>query len=356
MNMKRREFLKNVGLSASALLVSPRLAGSRERFKIPVRPESDYFDVRRVGESVFAIRGKPGSGIPTNTAVIVGTDAVAVVDTHQRPSFDEEVIRIVGEITDLPIRYLINTHWHQDHTLGNQVYEGRATIVGHVNTGKDLLGRVVDNLKLQREVLPGQLDQAARTLVERRRQGVGQNALDQLALQIELDSEYLEELHGIRVVPPTESFESSYSLDISDQPIELRYFGPGHTHGDIVIFLPEEKTLIFGDLLTPGQPFMRPRDAVPSAWGPTLAKIGDLPWENVVPGHGWIDEPRDRAEILVSYLGDLTERVSQAVGAGVSADEITQVVKLDEYEPYFPYFSFSVGENIRRAYEELAGN
>jgi cyclase len=351
--MKRREFLKTMGLSAPAMLVTPHLARSKERFKTSALPETEHFDVRRVGESVFAVRGKPDSGIPTNTAVIVGDRAVAVVDTHQRPSFDEEVIRIVGEITDLPIRYLINTHWHQDHTLGNQAYEGRSTIVGHVNTGKDLLGRVVDNLSLQREVLPGQLDRAIRTLADRRGQGVGQDELSQLAVQIELDSEYLEELGQIRVVAPTELFDVSYSLDISDQPIELRYFGPGHTHGDIVIFLPEERTLISGDLLTPGQPFMRPRDAVPSEWGPTLAKIGDLPWEHVVPGHGWIDEPRDRVGILVSYLGDLTERVRRAVGAGVAAEEIIQAVNLEEYEPYFPYFSFSVGENIRRAYEEL---
>ncbi len=356
MNMKRRDFLKNMGLSASALLVSPHFVRSRERSKTSILPETEHFDVVRVSESVFAVRGKPDSGIPTNTAVIVGDDAVAVVDTHQRPSFDDEVIRIVREITDLPIRYLINTHWHQDHTLGNQVYEGKATIIGHVNTGRDLLGRVVDNLELQRAVLPDQLDRATRTLTERRRQGVPPDDLRQLALQIELDSQYLAELQQIRVVPPTELFENSYSLDISDQPVELRYFGPGHTHGDIVVFLPEEETLIFGDLLTPGQPFMRPRDAVPSEWGPTLARIGDLSWENVVPGHGWIDEPRDRMEILVSYLGDLTERVRQAVAADVPAAEITEAVNLDEYEPYFPYFSYSVGENIRRAYEELTQN
>lgn len=353
--MKRRDFLKTVGWGAPALLGVPRF-GAAQRLKSGIPTATEHFDVVRVSESVFAVRGKLNSGIPTNTAVIVGDDGVAVVDTHQRPSFDAEIISLVGQITDLPIRYLINTHWHQDHTLGNQVYEGRATIVGHINTRRDILSRVVPNIELQREVLPGQLEVARRTLEERRAEGASEESLAQLKLQTELDSEYLEELALINVVPPTEVFAESYALDISAQPIELRYVGPGHTHGDIVVFLPEERTLIFGDLLSPGQPFMRRGDAVPSQWGPTLSKLATLAWDHVVPGHGWIDRPRDRVDILVSYLGDLTGRVQAAIDAGVGVDEITSAVSLDEYESYFPYFSYSVGENILRTYEELAAN
>ena len=173
--------------------------------------------------------------------------------------------------------------------------------------------------------------------------------------QVKLDSEYLQELKDIRVVPPTEVFESSYSLDISRQPIKLLHVGYGHTRGDIVVFLPEEGTLVFGDLLTSGQPFMRPQDAVPSAWGPTLSKLQEMDWEYAIPGHGWVDDPRGRIEILVSYLEDLIERVRKAVAAAVPFEEITNSVDLNEYEPYFPYFRYSVGENIRRAYEELQG-
>lgn len=352
--MKRREFLKAAGWSVSTLLLSPQVGHPSQRFKTTTLAESEHFHIVRVSESVFAVRGKPLSGIPTNTAVIVGEDGVAVIDTHQQPSFDEEVIGIVGQLTSLPIRYLINTHWHQDHTLGNQVFEGRAKIVGHVNTLRELRQRVVPSLELQREVLPKQLEQARLVLSEAHlHRELPSEYLNQLALQIELESAYLHELQLVRVVPPTEVFESSYSLDISRQPIELLHVGQGHTRGDIVVFLPEEGTLVFGDLLTPGQPFMRPSDAVPSAWGPTLEKLRDMEWEHAVPGHGWIDDPRARVDILVSYLGDLTERVRAAVASDVPVEEITQAVRLDEYEPYFPYFSYSVGENIQRAYEEL---
>ena len=65
---------------------------------------------------------------------------------------------------------------------------------------------------------------------------------------------------------------------------------------------------------------------------------------------------RDRVDILVSYLGDLTRRVQAAIDAGVGADEIVGAVSLDEYESYFPYFRYSVNENILRAYEELVAN
>ncbi len=353
--MKRRDFLKTVGGGAPLLLVAPRF-GVSQRLRSGIPAETNHFDVLRVSESVFAVRGKPNSGIPTNTAVIVGDTGVAVVDTHQQPSFDAEVVDLVGRITDLPIRYLINTHWHQDHTLGNQIYEGRATIVGHINTLRDILGRVVPNIELQREVLPGQLEAAHRTLDERRARGDSPESVAQLEMQIELDLAYLEELTTMHVAPPDVVFEDVFRLDISAQPIELRYVGPGHTQGDIVVFLPQERTLIFGDLLTPGQPFMRRGDAVPSQWGPTLSKLSTLAWDHVVPGHGWIDRPRDRVDILVSYLGDLTRRVQAAIAAGIGADEIVGAVSLDEYESYFPYFRYSVNENILRAYEELVAN
>lgn len=354
--MKRRQFLASTAWLASGLPLLPRMTGGTRRFKSRVLPESTNFNVLRVSESVMVVRGKDRSGIPTNTALIVGDYGVAVVDTHQRPSFDQEVIDIISQITDLPVRYLINTHWHQDHTLGNQVFEGRAEIVGHINTLRELRGRVALSLGRQREVLPGQLENARMILVEAKKQGIESNEdLKRLALQVKLDSEYLQELKGIRVVPPTEVFESSYSLDISRQPIKLLHVGYGHTRGDIVVFLPEEGTLVFGDLLTSGQPFMRPQDAVPSAWGPTLSKLQVMDWEYAIPGHGWVDDPRGRIEILVSYLEDLTERVGKAVAAAVPFEEITNSVDLNEYEPYFPYFRYSVGENIRRAYEELQG-
>lgn len=357
--MKRREFIRSLLAAASATTLAPREFAARQKFRKFNKLETVHFDVVRVSESVFAVRGKLDTGIPTNSSIIVGEGGVAVVDAHLRPSLDLEMIGIVKQITDQPIQYLINTHWHQDHTLGNQAFEGKVrTIVAHENTRAELLSRVVPNIDLQRQVLPDQLTQARQTLDTRRKSGAAQDELKQLALEIDLDEEYLEELRDLRIVAPTRVFKDTYRLDISDQPIELRHMGLGHTKGDIIVYLPSEKTIVLGDLVTNGQPFMRRRDAVPSQWAPTLRKIAELPWEKGVIGHGWVENARDRLEIEAKFLEALVLRVTQAIAASVPGPEVPKTVlpSLMEFAPHFPYFEQAVIENIARTYEEFRPN
>ena len=85
-------------------------------------------------------------------------------------------------------------------------------------------------------------------------------------------------------------------------------------------------------------------------------KLQEMNWDNAVPGHGWVDNPRDRIEIFISYLTDLTDQVRAAIAANVTSDEITRAVSLDHYAPYFPYFKHSINENIRRTFESLIPN
>lgn len=320
--------------------------------------DTRHFEVVRVSQSVFAVRGKADTGIPTNSAIIVGDTGVAIVDAHQRPSLDAEMIGIVQRITDRPIRYLVNTHWHQDHTLGNLAFDGRATIIAHENTRADLLARVVPNLEYQRKVLPNELLQGKTVLEERKQAGASQGELQRRTLQIQLEEEYIAELERLRVVPPAIVFKDRYVLDIAKQPIELRHFGFGHTHGDIVVYLPEEKTIVLGDLVTAGQPFMRPKDAVPSHWAETLQKISSLGWNTGILGHGWTESARERLDVASNYLHTLVMVVRDAVSGGATIDDIVQIVepKLSDFASHFPYFRESVGENILRTYEDIAGH
>ncbi len=356
--MNRREF--NRTLLAGASILPSQSFGARPRFKKPENIESKHFEVVRLSESVFSVSGKPDTGIPSNSAIIVGDRAVAVVDTHLLPSLDVEVIGIVRQITDLPIEYLVNSHWHQDHTLGNQAFAGRVkAIVGHANTRLALLNRVVSNVELQRQLLPEQIAHARESLDLAKQGGTLKSEdLRRLTRQVELDEEFLKELNQIRVVPPNITFEQTHILDIGSQPVELRHMGLGHTQGDIVVHLPREKTIVLGDLVTSGQPFMRRQDAVPSQWAPTLRRIAGLAWDQGVIGHGRVSNVRERLEIEAQYLEALVLRVRQAVDAGVPAGEVEKAVLpgLMEFAPHFPYFEQAAGENILRTYEELHPN
>ena len=86
----------------------------------PAMSQSADFDVTQVANGVYAVIAKPG--IASNGAFIVGQDDVVVVDTHLRPSWARETIAEIKKVTDKPVRYVINTHWHRDHVQGNQAY------------------------------------------------------------------------------------------------------------------------------------------------------------------------------------------------------------------------------------------
>lgn len=354
-HVRRRRFIETL-IGTGTAIVYPTRGWASERFKNFSDLDTHNFAVTRISDSVFAVRGKPETGIPTNSSIIVGDRGVAVVDTHQRPSFDEEMRGIVRRITDLPIRYLINTHWHQDHTLGNQVFEKDATIVGHARTRSEMLDRVVRSLDLQRRVLPEEVKEARLALEARKQAGAPSEELRQLELSIALEDAYVRELATLRVVPPVQTFDESLQIDIADQPVLLRFLGPAHTRGDIVVHLPAERVIVLGDIVTAGQPFMRRADAVPSQWAPTLEKVLALDWNRAVIGHGWVDNPRARTEILVSYLHDLVNTTRQAIESGLPEDAIPKAVRaklLERHAGHFPYFFDSVLENVVRTQEEL---
>src|SRR6266851_1382790 len=86
----------------------------------PALPQSADFEVTQVAKGVYAVIAKPG--IASNGAFIVNQDDVVVVDTHLRPSWARETIAEIKKVTDKPVRYVINTHWHRDHVQGNQAY------------------------------------------------------------------------------------------------------------------------------------------------------------------------------------------------------------------------------------------
>jgi hypothetical protein len=86
----------------------------------PSVPQSTDFEVTQVSNGIYAVIAKPG--IASNGAFIVNQDDVVVVDTHLRPSWARETIAAIKKVTNKPVRYIINTHWHRDHVQGNQAY------------------------------------------------------------------------------------------------------------------------------------------------------------------------------------------------------------------------------------------
>lgn len=140
-----------LSLSSSVLLAQPR-----------------YFDWKEVAPGVYAAIGKPG--VLSNAAVILTEEGVVVVDAHLRPSWAQDLLAHIRRITDRPVRFVINTHWHNDHTQGNRAYQAafpRGTVfIAHHRTREDLLSKGIPNLEQTRRMLPERITRLRQQLAE----------------------------------------------------------------------------------------------------------------------------------------------------------------------------------------------
>jgi glyoxylase-like metal-dependent hydrolase (beta-lactamase superfamily II) len=317
------------------------------------------FDITEVAPGVFAAIGR--AGVASNGAFIINQDDVLVVDTHFRPSWARDLIAEIRKRTPKPVRYVVNTHWHNDHVQGNQAYinvfgTGVEYLAQHT-AREDMVSKAIPSIKesLERGV-PQRIAELEKMLAEgknQRGEALTADARARAEDQLASSKAYLEELKHIQLTLPTLTFERSLILHKPDREIHIYFFGKGHTRGDVVVYLPKEKVVVTGDLLTNGIPFMR--DAYPSLWIGTLEAIERLDWQQVIPGHGGVQPDKSQIGKLIAYMKDMVAAVKDAIGKGMTLEEARQKIDLSRHSANLPNFQGSNRSAIDRAWAELTG-
>lgn len=330
----------------------------------------EAFEIVPVAEGVYAAIGKGSAPmfIGSNAAIIVNEDDVLVVDSHLTPSAAQALVEQIGGLTDKPVRYVVNTHWHNDHTQGNQAYAnvfpGGVEYIAHHRTREDILTRAIPSIVERLRSMPQQIAEAE----ERLARGVDSesNALDdeqkeEQQQRLQRSKAYLEELKQIRITLPTMTFRHSLVLHKKARSIHILFFFKGHTRGDVVVYLPKEGVLVTGDLLTGGLPF--PRDAYPAEWIKTFKAMAGLDFSKIIPGHGQVQEGREHLELVAEVFETLVSQVRAAVESGQSLEETQAAVDLSAFrdrvagadEQRQRAFDRRVAWIAERAYLELTG-
>jgi len=291
----------------AAILAGP--AAAEAQWDVRSYPGSDFngpaFIFEEVAEDIYHARGTGNLMVGSNAAVIVNEDDVVVVDSYISPVAAAAMAAELIAITDKPIRYVINTHFHFDHAHGNQVYPAGVQIIGHEFTYEMLangesVGRSYNRFADWIASVPG-----------------GPEGQD-----------------GLVPTAPTMTVSDSMTLHRGDREIRLLFLGRGHTGGDVVVYLPAEKILITGDLLLESVPFMG--DAYPTDWVETLDKLKDLDFEIVMPGHGRPFSDRGRIDRLQRLLADVWEKAVDACNRDLSAEQAAAQIDLTDHAPAYP--------------------
>ncbi len=245
--------------------------------------------VTKLADGVYAIEhpGHRDDGLFSgNTTVILGTRQVFVVDSAYLPSVTRADIAQIREWSDKPVSFLLNTHFHNDHNLGNSLYMQAfpaLTIIAHVETKKsmDMFG-------------PGSAKREERRtgrLQEMLEQGKGPDGEvlsneEKAYVKKVLDERpgHVDEISKTKFQSATFTFDHDFSIDLGDRELRVMFLGRGNTGGDAVVYLPKEKILVTGDLV--GSPIPMANDGYPSEWIQTLQNLGQLDADKIVPGHG----------------------------------------------------------------------
>ncbi len=256
----------------------------------------------RVGKHTWAlIASGPASeeGLGANSGFVVGRDCVAVIDARYTPALASELLEEIRSVTDLPIRWVVNTHYHQDHTWGNSVFkEQGAAVVATAETR--------DAFELYSPIY---LD------IYR---GRGEEAFAPLA--------------DVRFVPPDTLFAGEAALDLGGVTVELRHFGPGHTAGDAVVAVPKDRVVFTGGLLSNGyHPNLGDPGADFDNWLRTLGRLEGMKARLFVPGQGLVCG-KDAIDGERRYIESLREICVDAIGKRYPLEEVVRTLRMPEAE------------------------
>jgi cyclase len=291
-------------------------------------PHHDHFTVQEVAPDVFAIIRREPFGLANhaNTVFIVNDHDVVVVDTQFTLEATEEVVAALRRITPKPVRTLIDTHWHDDHTFGNQVY-ARAfpgvQIIAQECTKEDLATVAVENRNVQVGGGAAALDAFRNALATGRSlDGSPMDAESRAAYQSTIDivRQYLADVPRFKLTLPSETFSDRLTLHDGSRAIELYCFGPSVTRGDCVVYLPAEKVLIAGDVVDQPLPFAHGCHV--AGWLSTLEHLRALDPRVIVPGHGTVLHDTAQIGRLSAALTTVQRQAIAGVAQGLTVDAI----------------------------------
>lgn len=264
-----------------------------------------------VGDGCFA-RRYPSYDL--TVGAVLGRDGVVVIDTRCGPAEAAELRADLAHLTDRPVRWVVNTHWHFDHCFGNAAFAD-ATVYAH--------------------------EQATRTLAER-----GMAVRDELAAQSDA---WARELDALTVRTADRQFSSLAMIDLGDRMVELIHPGRGHTDGDIVVHVPGAGVLYAGDLIEESGPPAFGDDSFPLEWPGALdVVIGMLSDDMaVVPGHGAVVGPEFVREQR-QHLTDVADAIQHLASSGVAPEDAPASAT-------WPFPEETVAAAVRQGYAALGG-
>jgi glyoxylase-like metal-dependent hydrolase (beta-lactamase superfamily II) len=290
------------------------------------------FKFNEVKAGVYHAVGTGALAVVGNSSFIVNENDVIVVDDHVSPAAAWVLLEEIKEVTNKPVTTVINTHFHFDHAHGNQIFEPAVQIIGHEFTRRMLLSNSIGMPLYQNYLsgMPGQIEALRKRIASE----ADPAAKAKLETQLRVAENNLASQKELKPTPPNVTLATQMTLHRGPREIQIRFLGRGHTAGDVVVFLPNEKVVITGDFLTSGLSNMS--DSFPEEWVASLDALKKLDFDTVLPGHGDAFTDKAKIDYFQAYLRDVWTEVSRLKKKGVSAEEAAKQADLTKHKDRLP--------------------
>ena len=322
-----------MAVACTAVLITLAVAGVQsQRQPAGTAHNGNAFRFNKVAEGVYHAVGTGALTVVGNSSVIVNTDDVIIVDDHVSPAAAWVLVDEIKTITNKPVRTVINTHFHYDHAHGNQIFDKDVAIIGHEFTREMLLGGKSLQMPLYKNYvtgLPGQIENL------KQRIAMESDATRKAMLQTQLQAAQNNAASQaeLKPTPPNVTLRTNMTLYRGDREIQIRFLGRAHTAGDVVVYLPKEKIVMTGDMLTSTLSNMS--DAFVDEWVATLDQLKKLEFVTVLPGHGEAFTDRAKIDYFQAYLRDVWTEISRLKQQGVSAEDAAKRADLTKHKEHF---------------------
>jgi cyclase len=276
--------------------------------------------VQKVNERIYALIGPmefpnpKNQGYMVNSTIIIGEKGVILIDTGFTDEIGKHLAKTIARITPKPVTHIINTHHHGDHTLGNIAFPG-ATIISS-------------------EKCRSELERTGAEWIEIVETSTGMK------------------FPNTRPVLADTVYQENTRVDVTLDGVRMVLWTPrgSHTAGDMLVYLPDDKVLVGGDVLV-HRIMPAFRDAYVKNWVGTLEEATQLDFKTAVPGHGPLmtkDDVRKFHRMMARFYAG----VEAGYKKGLTDSEVRKTLDLREWKP-LKHFAESMGGNISRTYLEV---
>ena len=313
------------------------------------------FTFNKITDGVYHAVGTGSIVVMSNAAVIEGDRDVLVVDSHVSPGGAWALREELKTVTSKPLRYVVNSHYHFDHSHGNQIYGPDVQIIGHEFAREMILaGKSQDSRA--RQFFVGGVASQIETLKKRIAETTDAAQKAQLENQLAVQQNHLEGTNAVQPTPPNVTLNDRITLFLGGREVRIMFMGRGHTAGDVIVHLPKERIIATGDLLVEGTSYSG--DAYIPEWIDTLEKVKALDYETTLPGHGNAFKGKAKVEHFQAYLKTLWSEAKRMHDAGVPMEEAAKTIDLRSHAANYPNIR-TVGlvppHGVWRVYELLDG-